>query len=68
MPEIRGRLAPSPTAALHQGNARTILLAWLSLRAQAGRVVLRIEDLDGPRVKPNAARQAIGGFSRGENP
>lgn len=52
---IRGRLAPSPTGALHLGNARTFLLAWLSLRAQGGSVVLRIEDLDGPRVKPQSA-------------
>lgn len=50
----RGRLAPSPTGALHLGNARSFLLAWLSIRAQGGRVVLRIEDLDGPRVKGDA--------------
>jgi glutamyl-tRNA synthetase len=51
---IRGRLAPSPTGALHLGNARTFLLAWLSLRAQGGQVILRMEDLDGPRVKHGA--------------
>ena len=56
---IRGRLAPSPTGALHLGNARTFLLAWLSVRSQGGRVVLRVEDLDGPRVKPGAAAAAI---------
>jgi glutamyl-tRNA synthetase len=56
---IRGRLAPSPTGALHLGNARTFLLAWLSIRAQGGAVVLRVEDLDGPRVKPGAAAAAI---------
>lgn len=56
---IRGRLAPSPTGALHLGNARTFLLAWLSLRAQGGQVVLRIEDLDGPRVKPETVAQLI---------
>lgn len=56
---IRGRLAPSPTGALHLGNARTFLLAWLSLRRQRGRVVLRIEDLDGPRVKPESVRGVI---------
>jgi glutamyl-tRNA synthetase len=53
-----GRLAPSPTGAQHVGNARTYLIAWLSARSQAGRVVLRIEDIDSPRVKPGAARQA----------
>lgn len=54
-----GRLAPSPTGAQHIGNARTYLLAWLSIRSRGGRVVLRIEDIDSPRIKPGAARQAI---------
>src|SRR6185503_11700830 len=35
-------------------NARSFLWAWLSARAQGGRVLLRIEDLDTPRVKPGA--------------
>ena len=48
----RGRLAPSPTGALHLGNARSFLLAWLSVRARGGTVVMRIEDLDHPKVKP----------------
>ncbi len=52
-----GRLAPSPTGALHLGNARTFLYAWLSARQQGGRLILRIEDIDSPRVKP-WARQA----------
>lgn len=56
---IRGRLAPSPTGALHLGNARTFLLGWLSIRVQGGKVVLRIEDLDGPRVKRGATDGAI---------
>lgn len=53
-----GRLAPSPTGAQHVGNARTYLIAWLSARSRGGRVVLRIEDIDSPRVKPGADRQA----------
>jgi glutamyl-tRNA synthetase len=57
MPPV-GRLAPSPTGAQHVGNARTYLIAWLSARSQGGRVVLRIEDIDSPRVKPGAAEQA----------
>lgn len=40
-----GRLAPSPTGLLHVGNARSLLLAWLSARAVGGRIFLRIEDL-----------------------
>jgi glutamyl-tRNA synthetase len=50
-----GRLAPSPTGAQHIGNARTYLIAWLSARAAGGRIVLRIEDIDSPRVKAGAA-------------
>src|SRR5262245_57363773 len=50
-----GRLAPSPTGAQHIGNARTYLIAWLSIRSRGGKTVLRIEDLDSPRVKPGAA-------------
>src|SRR5437879_2838310 len=55
---VRGRLAPSPTGAQHLGNARTYLIAWLSARARAGQVALRIEDIDSPRVKAGAAEQA----------
>src|SRR5262245_17154736 len=54
----RGRLAPSPTGAQHVGNARTYLIAWLSARSQGLKLSLRIEDIDSPRVKPGAAKQA----------
>lgn len=54
-----GRLAPSPTGAQHVGNARTYLLAWLSIRSRGGRIVMRIEDLDSPRVKSWAIQQAM---------
>lgn len=47
---IVGRLAPSPTGLLHLGHARTFLIAWWHTRSRAGRVQLRIEDIDGPRV------------------
>jgi glutamyl-tRNA synthetase len=56
---VTGRLAPSPTGVLHLGNARTFLLAWLSVRSRGGRLWLRIEDIDGPRVKAGAAADAI---------
>lgn len=59
MSDVVGRLAPSPTGAQHVGNARTYLIAWLSARGQGGRVRLRIEDIDSPRVKPGAAEQAL---------
>ena len=54
-----GRLAPSPTGAQHLGNARSFLLAWLSIRAQSGWLILRIEDIDSPRTKSGADQQAI---------
>ncbi len=53
------RLAPSPTGALHLGNARTFLVNWAIARRDGQRIVLRIEDLDGPRLKPGADQQAI---------
>jgi glutamyl-tRNA synthetase len=53
------RLAPSPTGAQHLGNARTFLIAYWSARASGSRIILRIEDVDSPRVKPWAIRQAI---------
>lgn len=53
-----GRLAPAPTGALHLGNARTFLVAWLRARNAGGRLVLRLEDLDHPKVKPHAAQEA----------
>ena len=54
-----GRLAPSPTGALHLGNVRTFMIAWLRARSVGGRVVMRMEDLDHPRDKPGAAHLAI---------
>jgi len=54
------RLAPSPTGALHLGNARTFLVNWMMARQRGWRIVMRMEDLDGPRVKPGAAAQALG--------
>ena len=54
-----GRLAPSPTGALHLGNVRTFMIAWLRARTQGGKVIMRMEDLDHPKDKPGAAAQAI---------
>ncbi len=53
------RLAPSPTGALHLGNARTFLVNWALGKQHGWKVVLRIEDLDGPRVDPQASAAAI---------
>lgn len=59
MPVPVTRLAPSPTGALHLGNARTFLLTWALARANGWRILLRIEDLDGPRVKPESIASCI---------
>jgi len=49
---MRVRFPPSPTGALHIGNARTALYNWLLARGQGGRIVLRIEDTDRQRSTP----------------
>ena len=54
-----GRLAPSPTGSQHLGNARTYLLAYWAARQSGAKVILRIEDVDSPRVKSWATEQAI---------
>ena len=59
MSQVIGRLAPSPTGVLHLGNARSFLLAWLSVRAQGGQLLMRIEDLDGPRVRKGAEQECL---------
>ena len=58
-PRGRGRYAPSPTGRLHVGNARTALLAWLAARTKGSAFVLRIEDLDAPRVLREAEANLI---------
>ena len=52
MSEIRVRFAPSPTGYLHVGGARTALYNWLFARRQKGVLILRIEDTDADRSKP----------------
>ncbi|HEX6911600.1 MAG TPA: tRNA glutamyl-Q(34) synthetase GluQRS [Longimicrobium sp.] len=56
---LRGRFAPSPTGALHLGNARTALLAWLHARAHGGAFVMRVEDLDFGRVRPGIMERQL---------
>ncbi len=58
-PRPVGRYAPSPTGEIHLGNASTALLAWLSIRSRGGSFVMRMEDLDRPRVRPGLARQIL---------
>jgi glutamyl-tRNA synthetase len=53
------RLAPTPSGALHVGNARTFILNWALARSQGWRIVLRLEDLDIGRVKEGALDASI---------
>ena len=53
--KIIGRLAPSPTGFLHLGNAWSFFLAWLGARSRAGGLVLRMEDIDPVRSRPEYA-------------
>jgi glutamyl-tRNA synthetase len=54
---LRGRIAPTPTGYLHAGHARTFALA--ADRARGAGLVLRIEDLDGPRCRPEFTAAAL---------
>jgi glutamyl-tRNA synthetase len=49
---IRVRFAPSPTGYLHVGSARAALFNWLAARQAGGTMVLRIEDTDAERSRP----------------
>jgi len=55
----RGRFAPSPSGRMHLGNAWTALLAWLDIRKMNGTMVLRMEDLDPDRSRPEYAAGLI---------
>src|SRR3954463_2683717 len=48
----RGRLAPSPTGLLHLGHARTFWVALLGAQQAGGTLILRNEDLDRARCRP----------------
>ncbi len=59
MSAYRGRFAPSPTGRVHLGTARSALLGWLRARGEGGAFVLRVEDLDAPRVVPGATEAML---------
>lgn len=54
-----GRYAPSPSGPLHIGNLRTALLAWLAARSRGAPFLLRIEDLDRDRCRPDHERSQL---------
>ncbi len=55
----RGRLAPSPTGLLHVGHARTFWTAYTRARERGGTLVMRMDDLDEERSKPEFAEAAM---------
>ena len=54
---VRGRFAPSPSGRMHLGNLFCALLSCLSVKSRGGEWILRIEDLDTARCRPEYARQ-----------
>ena len=58
----RVRFAPSPTGYLHVGGARTALFNWLFARHECGTLLLRIEDTDAERNKPELVEGILAGL------
>ncbi|MGL6076295.1 MAG: glutamate--tRNA ligase [Fimbriiglobus sp.] len=62
MTTIRTRFAPSPTGYLHIGGVRTALFNWLVAKRHGGQFILRIDDTDLGRNRPEAVQPIIDGF------
>lgn len=60
---VRVRIAPSPTGNLHIGTARTAVFNWLFARHQGGQFILRIEDTDTERSRPEYTQNILDGLS-----
>lgn len=56
--QVVGRFAPTPSGQLHLGNLFCSLIAWLAAKSQGGKILLRSEDLDVERSRPEYALQA----------
>src|SRR5260370_42580316 len=55
MSDVVTRFAPSPTGHLHLGHAHSALVGWQAARRAGGRFLLRIEDIDRSRCRPEFA-------------
>lgn len=60
---VRVRIAPSPTGNLHIGTARTAVFNWLFARHHGGQFILRIEDTDTERSRPEYTQNILDGLS-----
>lgn len=61
-PPVRTRLAPSPTGYMHLGNIWSFMLCWMAARHAGGKVVLRMEDIDPARSRPEYVQGIMDDF------
>lgn len=61
---VTGRFAPSPTGPLHLGSLVAAVASWLYARAEGGRWLVRVEDIDRPRVVDGSSEEILAALVR----